>query len=363
MQGDERDVMLVSVGYGRIEGGYMPMTFGPLNQDGGERRLNVLITRARRRLDVYTNFTADDLDTKRTDARGVEALKTFLRYAETGSLDTPRPSGTDAGSTFEEAVADALRDRGHAVDHQIGSAGFFIDLGVVDPLQPGRYMLGIECDGATYHSARSARDRDRLRQQVLEARGWTIHRIWSADWFRHPGRELMRVDRAIARAASTREPAARPQPPSEPRLQRDDGGEESPGKSEQGGQIYELAILDAQQDLLGFHDVADGTVREWILEVVRVESPVHVEEATSRIANAAGYRRAGRRIRARVRDIARRLSKGGRIRETGDFLWRSDHERMEFFRRRDDRLPGRMRRPDMIAPEEDRRCTTARCSG
>ena len=162
VQGDERDVILVSVGYGRIEGGYMPMNFGPLNQDGGERRLNVLITRARQRLEVYANFMADDLDLARTSARGVAALKTFLQYAETGILDVPKASGQDADSPFEEAVADELRARGHTLDHQVGSAGFFIDLAVVDPRRPGRYLLGIECDGATYHSARSARDRDRL---------------------------------------------------------------------------------------------------------------------------------------------------------------------------------------------------------
>ena len=352
VQGDERDVMLISVGYGRIEGGYIPMTFGPLNQDGGERRLNVLITRARRRLEVYTNFTADDLDTKRSDARGVQALKTFLQYAETGSLDIPKPSGAEADSPFEDAVADALRDRGHAVDHQIGSAGFFVDLGVVDPRQPGRYLLGIECDGATYHSARSARDRDRLRQQVLEARGWTIYRIWSTDWFRHPGRELERLDDAIARAALTETPVDPPAPPSDTQLQRDEGSEPPPTESDQRGQTYEMATLNAQLDLLGFHTAADNVVREWMLEVVRVESPVHVEETAARIADAAGYQRAGKRIRARVRNVARRLSKDGRLRMTEDFLWRIDHERMEFFRRRDDHLPSRLRTPDMIAPEE-----------
>ena len=211
VQGDERDVMLVSVGYGRTEGGFMPMNFGPLNQEGGERRLNVLITRARRRLKVHSNFVADDLDLARTNARGVAALKTFLRYAQTGILDVPKPSGRDADSPFEEAVAEDLRALGHTIEHQIGSAGFFIDLAVVDPRQPGRYLLGIECDGATYHSARSARDRDRLRQQVLQGLGWTIHRIWSTDWFTHRQREIDRVDEAIRRAGTSgpRPPAPR----------------------------------------------------------------------------------------------------------------------------------------------------------
>ena len=241
VQGDERDVMLVSVGYGRIEGGYMPMNFGPLNQEGGERRLNVLITRARRRLEVHANFVADDLDLARTNARGVTALKTFLHYAETGILDVPKASGQDADSPFEEAVADELRARGHTVDHQVGSAGFFIDLAVVAPRRPGRYLLGIECDGATYHSARSARDRDRLRQQVLEGLGWTIHRIWSTDWFMRPQREIEKVDEAIRRAgAATHRPAAiAKSSPSIP-VQRIDGSVSTVRRDER-GRPYRIA--------------------------------------------------------------------------------------------------------------------------
>ena len=157
VQGDERDVIFISVGYGKLSGGYLPMNFGPLNRDGGERRLNVLITRARRRCVVYSNFLAADLDLRRSKARGIQALKTFLKYADTGILDVPRASGREADSPFEEAMAVALRARGHEIEHQVGSAGFFIDLAVVDPDRPGRYMLGIECDGAKYHSARSAR--------------------------------------------------------------------------------------------------------------------------------------------------------------------------------------------------------------
>ena len=202
VQGDERDVIVISVGYGKLSGGFLPMNFGPLNQDGGERRLNVLITRARRRCVVYSNFVAADLDLRRAKARGIKALKTFLDYADTGVLDMPEESGRAADSPFEESVAAALRARGHEVEHQIGSAGFFIDLAVVDPDFPGRYMLGIECDGAMYHSAQSARDRDRLRQQVLEDKGWSIHRVWSTDWFRNRKRELTRIEDAIRNARS-----------------------------------------------------------------------------------------------------------------------------------------------------------------
>ena len=238
VQGDERDVILISIGYGKIDGGHMPMNFGPLNQEGGERRLNVLITRARRRLEVHSNFVAGDLDLSRTGARGVEALKTFLQYAETGILDVPRPTGQEADSPFEEVVAEALRAQGHDVHHQVGSAGFFIDLAVVDPHQPGRYLLGIECDGASYHSARSARDRDRLRQQVLEGLGWTMHRIWSTDWFKYPTRELEKAEEAIRRAERGKSLAKAPQEPTNPApFKRVEGGD----LPVEPGRPYELA--------------------------------------------------------------------------------------------------------------------------
>ncbi|MDB5081434.1 MAG: hypothetical protein JWP00_3358 [Chloroflexi bacterium] len=198
IQGDERDVILISIGYGRDTTGKVTLNFGPLTTKGGERRLNVLISRARQRCEVFTNLTDDDLDLNRTTSEGVKALKTFLKYARTGDLQAgPLPTGRPSDSPFEDEVRLALEARGHRVAAQVGQAGFFIDLAVIDPEQPGRYLLGIECDGATYHSALSARDRDRLRQQVLEGLGWKIHRVWSTDWFSNPGREIERLEEAI----------------------------------------------------------------------------------------------------------------------------------------------------------------------
>ena len=138
------------MGYGRTATGQVPMSFGPLNQDGGERRLNVLITRARRTCEVFTNLIADDIDLSRSGARGVRALKTFLQYAKDGTLEISAPTGREPDSPFEESVLSALEGAGYRAEPQVGSAGFFIDLAVVDPERPGRYLLGVECDGATY---------------------------------------------------------------------------------------------------------------------------------------------------------------------------------------------------------------------
>ena len=200
IQGDERDVIFISVGYARDASGYMAMNFGPLSSQGGERRLNVLISRARERCEVFSSITADDIDLQRAKSRGAAAFKTFLRYAATGVLDTQAPTGGDYDSDFERQVALALEGLGYEVHRQVGTAGFIIDLAVVDPAQPGRYLLGIECDGATYHSSRSARDRDRLREAVLRDRGWKIHRVWSTDWFHRPGEQLQKIVAAIEKA-------------------------------------------------------------------------------------------------------------------------------------------------------------------
>ena len=350
VQGDERDVILISIGYGKIDGAYLPMNFGPLNRDGGERRLNVLITRARRRCIVYCNFVGADLDLRRSRARGVEALKTFLEYAQTGNIDVPEATGREADSPFEEAVAARLRTLGHDVEHQIGSAGFFIDLAVVDPAKPGRYLLGIECDGASYHSARSARDRDRLRQQVLEGLGWRIHRIWSTDWFRDPEQELDRVEVAVrlARTAAVI-PAPVPEPEPEKPLER---APEPEPEALAPTTPYTVANLEIGQLWQPLHETSPGQLADWIGRVVEVESPVNLDEVTLRVREAVGVGRSGSRIRKQMRLGASVGVNQGLYRiDAGDFLWRPDHEAVEV-RRRDGDTPHSLRNPWRIAPEE-----------
>lgn len=189
IQGDERDVMLFSVTFGPDLAGKLTMNFGAINGLGGEKRLNVAITRARRELHVFSSIGAEQIDLDRTHALGVKHLKAFLDYADRGAIALPsRDEGSlgPAESPFEEAVADALGTRGWEVRTQVGVSGFRVDLSVVHPDHAGSYLAGIECDGATYHSSRNARDRDKIRQSVLEGLGWTILRVWSTDWFRNP---------------------------------------------------------------------------------------------------------------------------------------------------------------------------------
>lgn len=209
LQGDERDVMLISVTYGYDEHGAFHKRFGPINSKYGPRRLNVLFSRARVRTEVFCSFEPEDLDG--ASSEGAKVLRRFLLYARDGKLsvesfDTGRPPDSE----FESSVAQIIRELGFTATPQVGVAGYFIDIGVGVSEVPGKYILGIECDGATYHSSKSARDRDRLRQQNLEKLGWRIHRIWSTDWFKSRSRVIERLKKVLAEASGRPLPSEKP---------------------------------------------------------------------------------------------------------------------------------------------------------
>ncbi|TQS72538.1 DUF3320 domain-containing protein [Rhodobacteraceae bacterium] len=200
IQGDERDVMLFSVTFGPDPAGKLSMAFGALNGEGGEKRLNVAVTRARRELHVFSSVRADQIDLGRTRAMGVKHLKGFLDYAARGAEALPAQDDGSLGpveNVFEAAIKTAIEAKGWELRPQIGVSGFRIDLGVVHPDHAGVYLAGIECDGASYHSSATARDRDKVRQVVLENLGWTILRIWSTDWFRNPKPVIERIHAAL----------------------------------------------------------------------------------------------------------------------------------------------------------------------
>ncbi|MGA2876146.1 MAG: AAA domain-containing protein [Nitrososphaerales archaeon] len=187
VQGDERDCIIISLGYGKDVNGVLSMNFGPINRAGGERRLNVAVTRARQKEILVSSILPQDMDLTRlsTRSRGVSMLAAYLGYAQQGGRPPAQAYGTgEPESDFEYDVREQLVAKGFDVDAQVGCSGFRIDLAIRNPLHKDRYVLGIECDGATYHSQRSARDRDRLRQAVLEGLGWKIYRVWSTDWIR-----------------------------------------------------------------------------------------------------------------------------------------------------------------------------------
>ena len=202
LQRDERDVIFVSYTYGPDSAsGVVRNNFGPINGDQGWRRLNVLITRARRRLEVFSSLHPEQINAEPGKSRGVHAMRDFLEFSRSGKI-VDRGIRTTRGpdSPFEEAVGRVLNTLGVSFVPQVGVAGYFVDIGVLAPGSQHDFVLGIECDGATYHSARSARDRDRLREEVIIRRGWKVHRIWSTDWFLNQSTEELRLQEAVRKA-------------------------------------------------------------------------------------------------------------------------------------------------------------------
>ncbi len=196
VQGDERDVIFISTTFGKAPGTDKPrQNFGPISRPDGWRRLNVLFTRARRKIDLFTSMLPEDIVADAGTPTGTKALRDYLDFAKRGVLTSTTISGREPDSDFEIAVGDMLRTRGYEVVPQLGVAGFFIDLAVRNPDRPGEFLAAVECDGAAYHSSHSARDRDRIRQAILESVGWKnrIWRIWSTDWFYDPRRASERL--------------------------------------------------------------------------------------------------------------------------------------------------------------------------
>lgn len=323
VQGDERDCIFISIGYGRNESGRIAKEFGPVNREGGERRLNVLISRAKMVMEVFCNFHADDLELDSNASHGVRALKHFLKYAETRALDIPLETGNDVDSPFEFEVMAAIKEKGYSVEGQVGTAGYFIDMAIRDPTSPGRYILAIECDGSSYHSSRSARDRDRLRQGVLESLGWKFHRIWSTDWFRDSKKEL---DRVIAAIERSRAEMANPEPMKSPvavqaeqvqferRVNIDDDQTLIP--------IYKKAVLEKWPTEEAIHEVQRAKLAELIRYVVDVESPVHEVDIARRVMDSFGVSRAGSRIVDAVRSTLQYGTAAGVFKFENGFAYR-----------------------------------------
>ncbi|CAK0749092.1 AAA domain-containing protein [Azospirillaceae bacterium] len=347
VQGDERDIMYFSLVYGPDLSGVVSMNFGPMNRNGGERRLNVAITRARSELRVFSSLRPEQFDLARTSAKGVRDLKHFLEFAERGPralAEQDWGSVGDYDSVFEEAVATALARKGWQTHSQVGVSKFRIDLGVVNPDTPGRYLAAIECDGATYHRSATARDRDKLREQVLRGLGWDVVRIWSTDWWIDSEGALSKVDARLT-ALLTQDRAQRAE--REERRRKEESTKESvetksviektdeplakriPSADDlfQGGDLMMSRSVPTIQTLsvatfreanpreaieiapnpeAFFDRTYDARLLAMIDHVVTVEGPVHEDVLARRISRAHGWARTGGRIRDRILSLALR---------------------------------------------------------
>lgn len=326
VQGDERDIIIFSVGYGPDEHGKFTLQLGPLTRPEGWRRLNVAITRARRRVEVVTSVRGDDFPTEVSGP--VAHLKRYLYFAERGisalALDLSESEG-DAESVFEEEVIRTIQRWGFEPAPQVGCAGYRIDIAIKDPRKPGRYLLAVECDGAMYHSSKVARDRDRLRQGVLEGLGWTVHRIWGISWFRDRATQEARL-RAAIDAAMNGNATPKAQAEMTPvEIEIEDHDFTGPPAWVT---PYEVADLVVPSRHLEMHSPeARPQLTDLIAEVVRTEAPVHRERVMRTVREAWGVGRSGSRIRAAFDDAIARLTRRSKVTEdAAGFLWEGDRE-------------------------------------
>lgn len=345
VQGDERDTIIISIGYAKNSSGVMSMNFGPLNQNGGYRRLNVAITRAKYNLKLVGSIQASDIDTDRTNSEGVRLLRSYIEFAQRGiqairSEISYSPSVIDCESPFEEAVYEFLSIKGYKVETQVGCSGYRIDMAVKHPLKNGEFVLGIECDGATYHSSRTARERDRLRQSVLEGMGWKFYRIWSTDWIKDTNTEKEKLLQAIKEVYPTKteeknlyvksseeqndnnlnsdiaiEVKAEEKDLAEEKdvaieIKVEDNIDTKPA-SDYGFEVYKLA------DVVKYRYLKK-TNEEIILKVIKIEQPIHLEELYKRVAPLFDNQKVTSKVKSNV-DIILKRKLAGQIQKDGDY--------------------------------------------
>jgi very-short-patch-repair endonuclease len=312
VQGDERDVIFFSITFGPDAAGKTTMNFGPLNGEGGHRRLNVAISRAREAVVIYSTLMPEQIELAKVRAAGVRDLKHYLEFAIKGPralVEQSMPTGLAPDSPFETAVIQILRNHNWEVHPQVGCSGYRIDIGVVDPRARGRYLVGIECDGRTYHSGATARDRDRLRQHVLEGLGWRIHRIWSTDWWLNPEGEVKKIlerlqafmeeveqaaDEPIVEVVQNEEPEEVPVPPA---------SEESPPAGEVMPIFVPVTLSSRGPE--AFYEFRSGALlTEQMAQVIDGEGPVSEAVLFRKVARAWGLERTGSRIVERLKALA-----------------------------------------------------------
>ncbi|MBC7548570.1 MAG: DUF3320 domain-containing protein [Polaromonas sp.] len=303
VQGDERDVIFFSITFGPDAAGKTTMNFGPLNGEGGHRRLNVAISRAREAVVIYSSLMPEQIELSKVRAAGVRDLKHYLEFAIRGPralVEQSIPTGQEPDSPFETAVIRILRQHNWEVHPQVGCSGYRIDIGVVDPRAPGRYLVGIECDGRTYHSGATARDRDRLRQHILEKLGWKIHRIWSTDWWLNPDGEIRKILERLQSLQMDEEPEEEVIADSESASDSLDSQEMSDTNRQAVAQATMPIFMSLELspgDPEAFYDYKVASVlAQQLADIIQIEGPVSEAFLFRKVSRAWGLERTGARI-------------------------------------------------------------------
>lgn len=324
VQGDERDVILFSVGYGPDENGKVYMNFGPLNRDGGWRRLNVAVTRARKEMTVFSTLRPDQIDLNRTKAEGVAALRDFLEYAQGRPMalgEAEAKQNRKELDSVARSLCDALRELGYDTDLSVGRSQYRMDVAVVDPRQPERYLLGIQLDGAVYRGARTTRDREIAQQGVLKGLGWKLTRLWTVDWWDNPQKELRRLEKLLKDLQKDPEPEQTPTQEPPKVLQS-----LAPAPGSPVAPVYlpvalpPIAVTAEAFVEPGFRKEIKNRVRK----VLKAEAPVSAALLTRRVVQSCGISRAGSRIQNHIQGLLSEMELISTVQPEGTFFWRED---------------------------------------
>jgi hypothetical protein len=355
VQGDERDVIIFSIGYGYDADGRFPMQFGPLGRAGGHRRLNVAITRAREYVEVVssvlpTDFTLEEGTVKH---RGPTLLRRYLEYARENAHDRaeeiePDHANADALSGFERELAEVVNGLGYQVVSDVGRGPSRIDLGVRHPADPDRFMLGIVTDGRNYAGVPTCRDRDRLRESVFSSLGWRLHPVWSIDWVNNRREQIQRLNAALedaqhqggdagsnGHARGERQveeslPAAVSEPAADPPVERERRDRPLVDVREDPTvlpwvHLYECAQLRPVDSFYEFPDASHQSRQvEMVIEVANIEAPVHLNLLARRLADAYGTERVTQRVLTAVKRAVEKAQRQYQVELRGEFVWRNN---------------------------------------
>jgi len=360
VQGDERDTIIICIGYAKTPTGALSLNFGPLNSEGGWRRLNVLVTRAKWQTFLVTSLRSGELSGINPLNKGAKMLRNYIEYVEQGGKlpADPVTATNDETNDFEDSIAMSLRNRGLIVDEQVGACEYRIDLAIRDPRENNRYVMAVECDGATYHHTKTARDRDVLRQEVLESQGWKIFRVWSTDWFRDREEALKHLLFALEvckKAPIEESVQATPMIQKVNNTQRlldNDPGTENlqkvrEGKYKPGIPYRKYSSFNRNlKELLNKNYTAQ--LARAIANIVEYESPIYFNVIIERLKEVYGVTRAGANIQSNVNHALERATKWLNLIKRNGFLYRNSVKIDEF------RIPAQhvVRTLNQIAPEE-----------
>lgn len=375
VQGDERDVILFSIGYGPDKNGKVSLNFGPINREGGWRRLNVAVSRARYEMKVFSTLRHDQIDLNRTSSEGVAGLKAFLAYAEKGKEALPLQKNAlhHSEASLEHVIASEIKKYGYEVHTHIGSSSFRIDIGVVDPKNPSQYLLAILTDGKNYHNATTSNDREIVQPDVLGLLGWNVHKVWSTEWWENPDRVIEDILNAIKTAEEN--PTVNIGLPIDPKEPENEFINSSPDlwNNEQtslshntidfkpepeiksSAVNYEEAALDpvtifSSEEFLMAHNF--DTIATQIRQVLETEAPISKNLLCKRVLTAWGISRLGTRLSGHFEYIFSQMGITARVYDRNSFFWKVDQDPDKYGIFRTAQFDSQKRDADDLPPEE-----------